>query len=128
MSFEQPGYITVPPTRLHTKLAPYPRPDYSSRAYRSELPTAATDHCPKAGRKYLHGLYPKRTPRIAPYPTKSQIRKNLVKHSKADLNPPPADASGRLVHVPTQKPSKGRRPKAKPKAKSKQRQTRRRAT
>jgi hypothetical protein len=44
-------------------------------------------------------MYPKITDALPDYPSYSGIKKKLVKQSKATMNPPPADASGKLIHV-----------------------------
>ncbi len=99
MSFEQPGYIRIPPSTVYGKLPKKPRADYSSKAWRNDLPDCATDHRKRPKSIYAKGFYPKVTDGLPEYPTYSGIKKKLVKQTKATMNPPPADASGKLIHV-----------------------------
>lgn len=99
MSFNQPGYIRIPPSTVFGKLPPKPKPDYSSNAWRNDLPDCATDHLKRPKAIYAKGKYPKITDGLPDYPTYSGIKKKLVKQTKATMNPPPADASGKLIRV-----------------------------
>jgi len=119
MSVEQNGYISVPPSYIRgRRMAPYPRPDRASMAYRNDLPECATDHTPRPPKKYKKGLYPKFDMKVKKIPQGKAWRNLMVKQSKYTLNPPPADASSGFktekpkIRVPRRPKSKARKRKS----------------
>lgn len=95
MSVEQPTVIKLPPTRWTTDYVTYPDPDYATRSFVSDLPTATSEFGVKVKNIYKKGKYPFVSEKIGNYPSKTQIRKRLAKAGRK--NPAPADASKTVV-------------------------------